>query len=230
MPDFKQRSYQKELMDLGEFSTEDFEQNLYELKLTNTYLGGHQATLKILDLFFAKHPNKPLHIADVACGGGDAILAMAKYAQRKGRSIRITGIDLNETCIAYAQKQTSEYKQIDFIHSPYQDCKAEFDIITCSLFTHHLNEKELADYLKWANAHSGMGFIINDLHRHPLAYYSIKFISRVFPFSYLYRNDAPLSVLRSFTMKEWLTHGEKVGIKLKTKWNWAFRHSTWHLK
>ena len=46
------------------------------------------------------------------------------------------------------------------------------------------------------------GFFINDLHRHPLAYHSIRILTSLFSKSYLVKNDAPLSVLRGFKKKE----------------------------
>jgi hypothetical protein len=69
------------------------------------------------------------------------------------------------------------------------------------------------------------GFFINDLHRHPLAYYSIKILTRLFSASYLVKNDAPLSVRRGFTAKEWKVLLESAGIsRFRVSWKWAFRH------
>jgi hypothetical protein len=230
MPNFKQRSYQKELMDLGDFSEKDFRQNLYELKLTNIYLGGHGATLKTLKKLIKKKPQSNYTLADVASGGGDSLLAMAKWSKSKGHSIDFTGVDLNEFCTSYARQQTNEFKNITFVTKPYQEEINTYDIITCALFTHHLNEEELDHYLLWAKEHSRLGFIINDLQRHPLAYFNIKWISWLFPFSYLYKNDAPLSVLRSFKRSDWEKKAKALGLELKIKWHWAFRYSVCYLK
>jgi hypothetical protein len=66
--------------------------------------------------------------------------------------------------------------------------------------------------------------IINDLHRHPLAYYSIKWITRLFSGSYLVKNDAPLSVLRAFRKPELEEILDKCNIKkYALRWQWAFR-------
>ena len=68
------------------------------------------------------------------------------------------------------------------------------------------------------------GFFIADLHRHPLAYYSIKWLTGLFSKSYLVKNDAPLSVLRGFSRKEWESLLTKAGIKnYSIRWKWAFR-------
>ena len=71
---------------------------------------------------------------------------------------------------------------------------------------------------------STVGFFINDLHRHTLAYYSIKTLTKVFSSSYLVRNDAPLSVARGFTKEELqrLCIEARINTAL-INWKWAFR-------
>jgi len=75
------------------------------------------------------------------------------------------------------------------------------------------------------NKNSAIGFFINDLQRHPLAYNSIKYITKFFSKSYLVKNDAPLSVLRGFKKREWQNIFEKAEISdYSLRWKWAFRH------
>ncbi|MBA4057205.1 MAG: SAM-dependent methyltransferase, partial [Marivirga sp.] len=67
-------------------------------------------------------------------------------------------------------------------------------------------------------------FIINDIHRHSLAYYSIRLLTKVFSKSSMVKFDAPLSVRRAFTKKELLEILNEAGIKKYTiQWKWAFR-------
>lgn len=99
------------------------------------------------------------------------------------------------------------------------------DIIFSSLFCHHFTDEELIEIIKWMHENSLSGFMINDLHRHPLAYYSIKLLTSIFSRSYLVKNDAPLSVLRGFRKKEWRNLFASVGINDESiSWHWAFRH------
>ena len=77
--------------------------------------------------------------------------------------------------------------------------------------------------LQWLEQNSRQGFFINDLHRHWLAYYLIKYITKFFSRSYLVKNDACLSVARSFTKKEWKIYF-RAGIRnYSINWQWAFR-------
>jgi len=65
---------------------------------------------------------------------------------------------------------------------------------------------------------------VNDLHRHFLAYNSIKILSRIFSKSYLVKNDAPLSVLRGFSKEELQNILQKAAVhSVQLNWKWAFR-------
>jgi hypothetical protein len=98
------------------------------------------------------------------------------------------------------------------------------DIIFSSLFCHHFTNEELERQLQWMQRHARVGFFVNDLHRHPLAYYSIKWLTAIFSKSYLVKNDAPLSVLRGFSRKEWQQLLNNAGIvNFSVSWKWAFR-------
>jgi hypothetical protein len=77
---------------------------------------------------------------------------------------------------------------------------------------------------RWMHENSRSGFFINDLHRHPLAYHSIRLLTCFFSKSYLVKHDAPLSVLRGFKKKEMEELLNSAGIQhYKIQWKWAFR-------
>lgn len=90
-----------------------------------------------------------------------------------------------------------------------------------SLFCHHLHEDEIIQLIGWSKAHAKMGMVINDLHRHPFAYYSIALLTRFFSKSYLVKHDAKLSVLRGFSLTDWRKITST--FKAEIKWCWAFR-------
>jgi hypothetical protein len=71
---------------------------------------------------------------------------------------------------------------------------------------------------------SSLGFFINDLHRHPMAFYSIRILTKLFSNSYLVKNDAPLSVRRGFRKEELEGLLEQAGLRsYEVSWQWAFR-------
>lgn len=227
MTSFQQRSYQKELLDRDDIPFEDIKRNMQELDFINRKLGGHDITLDGIVALIKNQMtfNSKLNIVEIGCGGGDNLRAVRNWTDRIHLSVQLTGIDINPECIAYA-KQQKQNRGIEFIVSDY---KAVFfdqkpDVIFSSLFCHHFNELQLTFMLKWMQQNSRLGFFINDLHRHWLAYYSIKLLTKLFSKSYLVKNDAPLSVQRGFTKKEWTAIFRQAGISnFNCKWQWAFR-------
>lgn len=227
MPVFTQRSYQKELLDRQDIPFWDVQRNMQELDFINRHLGGHEITLDGIVALIQKDAvfNHTLNIVEIGCGGGDNLRAIKEWAAYIKLPVRLTGIDINGECIDYAEEQTRN-RGIHFLHSDYRlvtfDTKP--DILFSSLFCHHFTDEELVEQLRWMYTNSTIGFFINDLHRHPLAYYSIKFLTAAFSRSYLVRNDAPLSVKRGFKRTDWQTLFEKAGIAdYRCTWRWAFR-------
>jgi hypothetical protein len=73
--------------------------------------------------------------------------------------------------------------------------------------------------------HARLGFFINDLQRHWLAYYLIQILTQIFSKSYLVKNDAPLSVARGFRKWEWQSLFSKAALlNCRISWKWAFRY------
>ena len=226
MIDFKNRGSQKELLDGDEIPYDAIEQNMRELNTINTLLGGHAITLKGVDVLLPPDKTAAFTVCEIGCGGGDNLQAVARHLKKKGELVNIIGIDIKKECLATAQKNYGSLKA-SWLQSDYKEVvfKEKPSIIFSSLFCHHFMEEDLVFQLKWMNENSTNGFFINDLHRHPLAYYSIKFITKLFSKSYLVKNDAPISVLRGFTKREWIAILKKAEIKeYAIQWKWAFRY------
>jgi 2-polyprenyl-3-methyl-5-hydroxy-6-metoxy-1,4-benzoquinol methylase len=222
------RSYQPELLDRDDIPFADIAQNMKELNMINTFLGGHSISIKGLKQLLPKpFDTKPITICEIGCGGGDNMLAIDRYCKKNNIQVNWTGIDIKQTCIDYAKKKCAHLNPT-WIVSDYAKVRWEGEkpaIIFSSLFCHHFTEIELVDMLQWMIQNAGKGFFINDLERHLLAYYGILAITSALSKSYLVKNDAPLSVARGFTKKEWIQLFKKAGIShYSIKWKWAFRH------
>lgn len=221
---FQHRSTQKELLDAAVIPKSDLFRNLYELNVINRYLGGHRATLSALEKLNL-NTETTYTVIDIGCGGGDTLLAIAKWARKRNIKLRLIGVDLKPDCIEYASAACKDYPEISFLESDYQNLEhlgISFDIAIASLFCHHLSNAAIVDFWRWCAARARLGFIVNDLHRHPLAYYSIAALTFLFSQSYLVRNDAKLSVLRGFTKSE-LQQLSSVFTTRQIRWSWAFR-------
>jgi 2-polyprenyl-3-methyl-5-hydroxy-6-metoxy-1,4-benzoquinol methylase len=220
------RSYQKELLDGDDLPFADVKRNMLELDLINQTLGGHKVTICGVEALSQNSKHKQsISIMEIGCGGGDNLRAIQRWAKEQNQKVELSGVDINPSCIEFATTQSLN-KDIRFYCSNYRTLTIQEkpDIIFSSLFCHHFTDAELVIMLRWMKENSRVGFFINDLHRHPLAYYSIAAITKVFSKSYLVKNDAPLSVLRAFRRSDWNTLFGEAGIEpFNCQWKWAFR-------
>ncbi len=223
---FKQRSYEAELMDDFSLVGPELDQTLMELRLVNGYLGGLSATLAALAPELQRDPTRSYRILDLGTGSADIPEGIVRWARKQGIHVELIATDINPYTYAYARCCVEDFPEIevvaaDVFHLPFAD--GAFDYTHAAMFTHHFTQEECAAILKIMYAKATRGMIINDLHRHAFAYYSIKFLTRLFSKSHLVQNDAPLSVLRSFRPADIEELKRKSGIELQYQWRWAFR-------
>jgi SAM-dependent methyltransferase len=222
--DLSNRSKQKELIDRDDIPFEDIQRNMRELDIINTWLGGHAISIHGLKQLLKGR--RQVSICEIGCGGGDNLAALRRYCRRRHIDVKVIGIDRNPHCIAVARERFQD-SQADWMIADYRCVNftdGAPDIIFSSLFCHHFTEEELVSMLDWMEANAAVGWFINDLHRHRVAWYAIGRLTAWFSRSYLVKHDAPLSVLRGFTRQEWKDLFQKAGIThYSIRWKWAFR-------
>jgi 2-polyprenyl-3-methyl-5-hydroxy-6-metoxy-1,4-benzoquinol methylase len=225
---FTKRSYEEELLDRDDIPFADIKKNMQELDFINTWLGGHDITIKGFRTLAGNR--KKISVCEIGCGGGDNLKAIYRWAKKKGIDLEIMGIDIKLACIDFARENCAEIPNASWICSDYKTVQMPVkpDIVFSSLFCHHFDDDGVKHIFQWMNQNSKLGFFINDLQRHPLAYHSIKMLSSVFSRSYMVKNDAPLSVLRGFSKAELdamitdsITDIHTVSYSIN--WQWAFR-------
>lgn len=223
---FSQRSYEKELLDAPYIQKELLIRNLKELELVNTTLGGHAITITGIKQLIVDR-KKTYVLADIGCGGGDALIRIAKWARKNKFNVKLIGVDINADVIEYMNQKCKAYPEITGVVSSYKTYLGEnpsVDIVHCSLFCHHLTNEELLGLFISIQQQVKGAFLMNDLHRHWFAYYSIKFLTRLLNGSVLVKNDAPLSVLRGFKRSELKKLLHQAQLDAEIKWRWAFRY------
>ncbi len=226
MPDLSKRSDEVELMDDLECSGEIIDQTLRELEVINKWLGGNKVTLNGLGKLLVDQTDE-ISIADLGCGGGDMLKLIAQWGKKKGLKLKLIGVDANPHIIEFAKRNCLKFPNIEFeiVDIFSEQFKAQsYDIITSTLFTHHFNNQELVSFYSTWLKQARIGIVINDLHRHWLAYYSIKLLTALFSKSEMVKNDAAVSVMRSFKKLDLKNILREAGIlNYSLKWMWAFR-------
>lgn len=223
----KKRSSEPELLDRPDIPKELLLRNLHELDFINRVSGGYRISLNGIKKLVTDR-NKIYHIVDLGCGSGALMKLIAGWANREGYKVKLTGVDRNADVINHLKEYCREYPGIQGVACDYRDFLIPgnpIDIIHCSLFCHHLKDDELADLFHYCRLNAKSGFVINDLHRHWLAYAGVIMITRLFNGSVLSKNDGPVSVMRAFRKAELIALLQEAGIFYYTiKWKWVFRY------
>jgi SAM-dependent methyltransferase len=220
MRSLRQRSYEPELMDEGGISFAEFHECLRSLEIINILTLAYRPTLRRLREVMTLR-DEPLHILDAGSGGGDMLRRVQRLARRKKRRVVLTGVDLNPWSKRSAETSfgTIRYETADiFSYEPDEPV----DIVISSLFTHHLDDDQLILFLRWMDSRARREWFINDLHRHVIPYYFVKFATRAFSRNRLIRHDAAVSVSRAFTAADWRRLLEKAGIGDRARVHWFF--------
>lgn len=226
MPDLSVRSTLPEKMDAPGVPAHETRQALRELEVVNELLGGYNVILHALEKI--DWPAREVAIMDLGCGGGDILRSISIWAKKRKHKVRLIGIDWNPVMTAYATEKSRQHENISFkTLSVFDDALLDekADITMSSLFCHHFDRKELVDLISRMYRLADYAVIINDLHRHWFAYHSIKLLTAAFSKTYLVKYDAPLSVARSFTRRDWeevLAEADIANYSLKWKWAWRW--------
>lgn len=222
----KHRSTEKELMDLGPafYTEQEYAECLNLLFKVNCMLGFFRQTVKWL-----KHCPPNASLVDVGCGGGLSLLHLSKrYPQ-----MRFLGIDVSKTAIERAQAALKQWKQtnpaiaVDFqLQAQLKLDLAEqsSDLVLITLVCHHVDDADLVVFLQTAYRAARVAVLINDLHRHPVAYGFYKAVSPWLFRNRLITHDGLVSIKRSFTRNEWHALFKRAGIEsYEIKWCFPFR-------
>lgn len=225
MPDFSVRSLSPEKMDDLHVDENELRKNLDELEIVNRLLGGYHVVFNALEQL--QFSSDDITILDLGSGGGDTLRAIANWAYNKNVRVKLTGIDWNPVMTDYAGEKSKSFMNIHFKTMNVFDeelLNEKADVVMNNLFCHHFMDEQLVKLVQRMNQIASHAVIINDLHRHWFAYYSIKIITSIFSKTYLVKYDAPLSVARSLTKSEWKKILSEAGIKnYSIRWMWAWR-------
>ncbi len=231
MVSFQQRSTQLERMDDLTLSSDELHQTLGELSHVNRWLGGKSTLLNAINKIYrrSRHylQHQRLSIVDLGCGGGDLLRAMKRWLTQRNYPAQLIGVDANAFTLDYAKNTSQAYPDIAYQASDIFStafANQRFDIITLNMVCHHFDDAQLATLLQQLYQQTNVAIVINDLHRHWLAYYAITWLTRLLPCSDLIRHDAPLSVLRAFRKRDLLRlFASLPKSALHIRWKWAFR-------
>lgn len=222
---FDHRHPGPELMDDFYLDNRVLEVTLQEISFINAMLGGNNVTFQALKKLLTKSDQASIVVADLGCGRGDMIQAMQQVVSTLHNNVRFIGIDANKESIRLAKSKWHQshclFYCVDVTDQEFNT--VHFDWAFCTLFLHHLSDQQIITLLSGLRKR-GVKSVVNDLHRHPIAYYLIKWLTMLFSKSYMVKHDAPMSVLRGFSKAELIDLAKASGYEhISIQWKWAFR-------
>ncbi len=214
-----QRFDSQEILDSEACPPGEVETSLRDLCRVNRWFGGVSTTRKLIERAAVEIGTKHLSLLEVAAGFGEVPRAAAEQLKSKGISLDITDLDRVETHLRNGHRALVA----DALALPFRD--ASFDVVSCSLFAHHLKPAELAEFGREALRVSRHAFLINDLIRHPL---HLALVYAGFPLmrSYVSRVDGVKSVRRAYTpneMRQILSNSSGPSSRIEISHHYLFR-------
>jgi len=235
MPAFSIRTNENELMDDFSITDTRLTSALEQLRLVNRWLGGYGSTLSVLKPVLKARTVGKTRILDLGTGIADFPEYIVRWAasQSPVPEVEIVAIDANPKTVDYARsvlkqrlppelQSKIQLEVADALALPYAE--GSFDVVMAAMFLHHFDQEHAAAIARSMQRLSRLGIIINDLQRHPLAYYGIYSLTRLLPASPMMRHDGPLSVLRGFRAEELGAIAQAAHLPAyRLRWCWAFR-------
>jgi len=228
--DFSIRSRDDELMDSETVGFEEFRACLVDLARVNRLTLAYRPTLAFFDRLLprVRGLSRPLHVVDVGSGYGDMLRRIEAWARRHDVAVTLTGVDLNPWSARAASEATRgdhAYAWVTedvFAYAP----RDGIDVVVSSLFTHHLPDPLVVRFLAWMEDQARIGWIVNDLHRHPVPYHVFRRLAKLTRMHHFVQHDGPVSIARAFTAADWRRLLAEAGLgdgRAEVRWWMPFR-------
>jgi SAM-dependent methyltransferase len=229
-----ERACAPELMDVEDVDLATFAACLRDLERINRWTGAYRITLRWLDRLRKVHGARRLVVLDVGSGYGDMLRRVGAWGEARGVALDLIGVDRNPHAAAAAQAR-SRAPAVRYVTADVFDLPPELrpDVVISALFAHHLDDRQLVRFLRWMEARARLGWLVNDLHRHALAYWIARCAPALLRMNRLVRHDAAVSVARAFARPDWQRLLDRAGLAAPPTavcWCFPFRYAVGRIK
>ena len=220
--DLSTRNLQPELMDDPTLDPSSHRQALLGLGRINWWSRTDAAVWKqLLNIVQNSPDGEPVTILDIASGGGDLAIRLAKIARQHNRALEIHGCDISPTAISHATEQARaaglsniSFHQCNALEEPLP--RPSYDVVMCSLFLHHLNAQQALVLLRRMKASARQLVLVDDLRRTRLGYWLAWLGCRILTRCHVVHVDGPMSVEGAFSTAEARDIAVNAGLKTVT--------------
>ncbi len=168
-----------------------------------------------LKIFSEHNRSQAIRVLDLATGGGDIPIMLAKRARCAGLNFEFVGADISPTAVRFAnERATKEKASVSFLELNVlnQNIPQGFDVIMTSLFTHHLDPMQVIDLLVKMRSATNQLVLVNDLIRGAFSLTIVSLATKILSNSKIVHHDGPASVRASYTIDEMRDMAKQSGL------------------
>ncbi len=147
--------------------------SLRDIGRMNRWFGGVRTTRSMIERVASVTGKLHFSMLEVAAGFGEVPKLASRQLARRGITLDVTYLD----CMHSHLLPGSRAIVADALALPFSD--GVFDLVSCSLFAHHLEPDELGRFASEALRVSRCALLINDLIRHPMHLASRHYLYRM---------------------------------------------------
>jgi 2-polyprenyl-3-methyl-5-hydroxy-6-metoxy-1,4-benzoquinol methylase len=199
------RHQEPELMDDPNLDPILHREALRGLARLNELSGSASAMLRSIEKLGRSLNSRRIKILDIATGRGDIPLSVWKTAQECGLDLQIDGCDVSPLAVEEANLQAQQLgspSKFFILDALNEDLPAGYDIVTNSLFLHHLTTLQAKGFLRNMKKAATHYVIVNDLVRSYINLLTVFIGSRFVTPSPVVHSDGVASVKAAYTIAE----------------------------
>ena len=211
-----ERRLQPEIIDQPELAPDLLRPALCALERINWWSGSARIVWPPIRALARRLGPRPLRVLDLATGAGDVPIRLALKARHAGLPMHIAGCDKNAHAIAFAQERAADadVPVQFFVWDALQgSLPGESDVVMCSLFLHHLEERQAVAFLRKMAEAARQMVLVNDLVRSRPGFVLAYLGTRVLSGSPVVHTDGPRSVEGAFTIREAVNLAAQAGLE-----------------
>jgi ubiquinone/menaquinone biosynthesis C-methylase UbiE len=167
-----QRIDAPEILDSDACSPREAQAVLAAIGRVNRWFGGVATTQKMVNRVAQAAGVKRLSLLEVAAGSGEVPEIVRQRLALRGIVVDVTLLDVARSHLPGGDLAIPNHGEKshcivgDALSLPFRD--GAFDVVSCSLFAHHLSPQQLQQFVREALRISRRAVLINDLIRHPM--------------------------------------------------------------
>ena len=188
-----------ELLDTDSGTPAEVATALSDLRHINQWFGGITPTESMIGRAAQKLGINSLSLLEVAAGAGYVPQAASTRLLKSGVHLQVTLLDRAHSHLKNSTGNGTLAVAGDALALPVAD--GSFDLVSCCLFAHHLEPREVVQFVNDGLRACRAAVIINDLVRDPI-HLALVYVSLPLYRSRFTHHDAPASVRRAYTIGE----------------------------